>query len=93
MRFTLKRTVIGSLADGSVRYENGRPVTLIHILEFRTDVFPGEPKLSELRLCGDNSSILDSAVHTNVVVVYGLASASKLTGCLGLIRVDRWAGQ
>ena len=35
-----ERVVIGSLADVSARYESGKPITVIHILEFRTDLFP-----------------------------------------------------
>lgn len=85
-----ERTVIGALSDVSAKYDHGRSITVIHILEFETDVFPQEPVLWEVRLCGDQSNILEPSVHTNIAIVYALASTSRLTGCLGLISVDPW---
>jgi hypothetical protein len=85
-----ERVVIGSVADISARYENGTPITVIHILEFSTDVFLKEPNLSQVRLCGDQSGRLGPAVHTNITLVYNLASHKRLTGCLSLISSEPW---
>ncbi|MBZ5667165.1 MAG: hypothetical protein LAO30_21500 [Acidobacteriia bacterium] len=85
-----ERVVIGSLADISARYENGKPLTVIHILEFKTDAFPNEPNLLQVRLCGDQSGALGPAVHTNIILAYDLASQSRLTGCLSLISSEPW---
>ena len=85
-----KRVVIGSVADISARYENGRPITVIHILEFSTDVFPKEPNLSQVRLCGDQNGRLQPTVHTNITLVYNSESQSRLTGCLSLISCEPW---
>jgi len=73
-----------------VDYSRVKPVTLLHILEFSTDRFPQEPDLTQLRLCGDHSPMLALAVHTNISVVYKLASSSRSTGCLSLISVRPW---
>ena len=85
-----KRVVVGSVADISTRYENGKPITLIRILEFSTDLFPLEPNLVQVRLCGDQGA-LEAAVHTNITLVYNAASHSRLTGCLSLISSDPFA--
>ena len=85
-----KRAVVGSVADISTRYENGKPITLIRILEFSTDLFPLEPNLVQVRLCGDQGA-LNAAVHTNITLVYNPASHSRLTGCLSLISSDPFA--
>ena len=84
------KAVVGSVADISTRYENGKPITIIHILEFSTDLFPLEPTLVQVRLCGDQGA-LDAAVHTNITLVYNPASHSRLTGCLSLISSDPFA--
>ena len=84
------RVVVGSVADTSTRYENGKPITLIHMLEFSTDLFPLEPTLVQVRLCGDQGA-LDAAVHTNITLVYNPASHSRLTGCLSMISSDPFA--
>ena len=84
------KAVVGSVADISTRYENGKPITIIHILEFSTDLFPLEPTLVQVRLCGDQGA-LDAAVHTNITLVYNAASHSRLTGCLSLISSDPFA--
>ena len=84
------KAVVGSVADISTRYENGKPITLIRILEFSTDLFPLEPTLVQVRLCGDQRA-LDAAVHTNITLVYNPASHSRLTGCLSLISSDPFA--
>jgi hypothetical protein len=84
------KAVVGSVADISTRYENGKPITLIHILEFSTALFPLEPNLVQVRLCGDQRA-LDAAVHTNITLVYNPASHSRLTGCLSLISSDPFA--
>ena len=86
-----ERVVIGSVADISVRYENDETITVIHILEFRTDLFTKEPALLQVRLCGDQSGKLEPAVHTNIALAYNLASQSRLTGCLSLISSESWA--
>jgi len=85
-----ERVVIGSVADISSRSENNRRITIVHMLEFRTDVFLKEPTLLQVRLCGDQISRLELAVHTDVMLVYDLASHSKLTGCLRLISSEPW---
>ena len=85
-----ERVVIGSVADISARYENGKPITVIHILEFSADVFPKEPNLLQVRLCGDQGGQLESAVHTNVALVINPVSHSTLTGCLSLISSVPW---
>jgi hypothetical protein len=82
-----KRVVVGSVADISARYENGKPITLIHILEFSTGLFPLEPALLQLRFCGEQRA-LNAAVHTNITLVYNPASQSRLTGCLSLLSSD-----
>ena len=84
------KAVVGSVADISTRYENGKPITLIHMLEFSTDLFPLEPTLVQVRLCGDQGA-LDAAVHTNITLVYNPASHSRLTGCLSMISSDPFA--
>ena len=85
-----ERVVIGSVADISSRSENNRPITIVHMLEFRTDVALKEPTLLQVRLCGDQRGRLEPAVHTDIVLVYDLASHSKLTGCLHLIKSEPW---
>ena len=90
LQITPVRIVIGSLADVSVRYENGKPLTVIHMLEFRTDVFPKEPELLQVRLCEDQGGRIRPAVHTNITLTYNPASQSRLTGCLSLISVEPW---
>jgi len=87
---TTERAVIGSVADISSRYENGQPITVVHILEFKTDVFPKDPSLLEVRLCGDQSGGIEPAVHSNILLVYDLASHTRLTGCLSLITTEPW---
>ena len=87
-----KRVVIGSVGDISARYENGKPITVIHILEFSTDLFPLEPNPLQVRLCGDQSA-LEAAVHTNITLVYNPVSQSRLTGCLNLISSEPWRTQ
>lgn len=85
-----ERVVVGSLADISARYENGKPVTVIHILDFSKDVYPNEPTLLQIRLCGDQADTLGQVVHTNISLVYDLASHSALTGCLTLLGAEPW---
>ena len=85
-----ERVVIGSVADVSPRSENNRLITVVHMLEFRTDVPLKEPTLLQVRLCGDQSTRLEPAVHTDIMLVYELASPSKLTGCLRLISSEPW---
>jgi len=82
--------LIGSLADVSVAYAAGKPTTVVHILDFKRDAFPQEPYFSQVRLCGDHSRELAVAVHTNIALVYGLASPSRSTDCLSLISVRPW---
>ncbi len=85
-----ERVAIGSVADISSKYENGKPITVVHILEFRTDVFAKEPTLLQVRLCGDQSERLEPAVHTNITLIYDLASQSRPTGCLRLLSAEPW---
>jgi hypothetical protein len=85
-----ERVVIGSVADISARYENGTSITVIHILEFSTDVFLKEPNFVQVHLCGDQGVRLRPAVHTNITLVYNLASPSRLTHCLSLISSEPW---
>jgi len=85
-----ERVAIGSVADISPQYENGKPITVVHILEFRIDVFPTEPRLLQVRLCGYLSERLAPAVHTNITLIYDLASQSRLTGCLRLLSAEPW---
>ena len=87
---TTDRVVIGFLADVSARYENGKPITVIHMLEFSTDLFLQEPTLLELRLCGDQRSTLEAVLHTNITLVYRLASQSRLTGCHDSLSSEPW---
>jgi hypothetical protein len=81
---------VGSVADISRTYQNGKPIILIHILEFSTDQALNQPDLLEVRLCGDEHNTLASAVHTNITLVYALDSHSRLTGCHNLISSDVW---
>lgn len=85
-----ERVVIGSLADVSTRYDNAMTITVIHILEFSTDVFPGEPTLLQVRLCGDQHRSLELAVHTNITLIYELPSHSRLTACHNLTDSGPW---
>ncbi len=85
-----ERVTIGSVADISSNYENGKPITVVRILEFRTDVFPREPMLLQVPLCGYLSERLAPAVHTNITLIYDLASQSRLTGCLRLLSAEPW---
>jgi len=85
-----ERVVIGSVADVFTRYDHGEPTTVIHILEFSTDLPLQKPRLLEVRLCGDQSGKLQSAVHTNITLVYNRASQTRLTGCLRLISSNPW---
>lgn len=84
------RLVVGALADISANHARGTPVTFLHILEFTSNWTPQEPSLLEVRLCGDYSRDLAGSVHTNISVVYRLASASRSTGCLSLVSVQPW---
>ena len=85
-----QRAVIGSVADITSKYENGTLVTVVHILESRTDLFPREPALLQVLLCGNQASSLSLVVHTNITLVYNRASQSRLSGCLNLISIDPW---
>jgi hypothetical protein len=85
-----ERVAIGSVADISSKYENGKAITVVRLLEFKTDVFVKEPNLLQVRLCGDQSKRLESVVHTNITLIYDLASQSKLTGCLRLLSAEPW---
>jgi hypothetical protein len=85
-----ERIVIGSVADVTARYEHNEPITIIHILEFSTDAPPKEPTLLRVLLCGDQSSRLGPVVHTNITLVYNLASHKRLTDCLSLISSEPW---
>jgi len=87
-----ERVVIGSVADISARYENGKPITVIHILEFSADALLKEPDFLQVRLCGDQGGRLESAVHTNTTLVVNPISQSVLTGCLSLISSEPWKG-
>lgn len=84
------RTVIGALSDISSDYAHGRPVTLLQVLEFTPNWTPLEPKLLRVPVCGDYSEDLTFLVHTNIRVVYRLASPSKSTGCLILLNIQPW---
>jgi hypothetical protein len=85
-----ERVVIGAVADISAQYESGTPITVVHILEFSTDLPPQTPKLLQVRVCGDQRNRLQSALHTNITLVYNLASQTRLTGCFTLISSDPW---
>jgi len=84
------RLVIGSLADVAATHEQSQAMTIIHILDFRIDAFPGEPDLLQIRLCGDWSNALAALVHTNIAFVYNQASPSKSTDCLPFISLEPW---
>jgi hypothetical protein len=85
-----ERVVIGSLADIFATYDNGAPITIIHILEFSTDVFLKEPTFWKVRLCGNQGGRLAPAVHTNIILTYSVASHSRVTGCLSLTSSTPW---
>ena len=89
-RIQTERAVVGSVADISARYELGTPITVIHILEFSTDIPLREPNLLQVRLCGDQSRRLGPSIHTNITLIYNLASPTRLPGCLPLISSDSW---
>jgi hypothetical protein len=89
-QMTPERIVIGSLADISARYDNGTTITVIHILEFSTDTPLKEPGPLQVRLCGDQRSRLEPAVHTNVVLTYLVASHTRLSFCHTLISSVSW---
>jgi hypothetical protein len=85
---TESKTIIGSIADVSAVYENEKPVTIIHILDFSTDQGFGEPKLSQVLLCGNQSEKIEP--HTDISLTYNPASPSALTGCLSLLSAEPW---
>jgi hypothetical protein len=85
-----QRVAVGSVADILSRSENNRPITIVHILEFKTDDFWRKPPLLTVRLCGDHSGTLEPAVHTNIILIYDIASPSRLTGCVRLISSEPW---
>ncbi len=87
---TTQRVVIGSVADVTAKYENGQPITVIHILEFKTDPFPQEPEYLQVRLCGNQYEKLKPLVHTNISLVYNPISQTRMTGCLPLISTGSW---
>src|SRR5438046_9883890 len=76
------RTVVGSLGDVSIRYDNDRQITIIHMLDFGSDMFPGGSDLLQVRLCGNQQAALEPFIHTNLLLTFNLASPSRLTGCL-----------
>ena len=82
--------IIGSLADVKAARDHGQPITVIHILNFRTDAFPGEPDLLQVRLCGDWSNAFSGVVHTDISLVFDPASPSKSTSCQPFISLDPW---
>ncbi len=84
------RTVIGSLADMSLRPEPARSITVIHILEFATDDPLREPHLLELRLCGNHSRLFAPAVHTNVSLVFDPTLHHRGWDCLNLKKSEPW---
>jgi hypothetical protein len=53
MQLKTERVVIGSVADISARYENGKPITVILILEFSTDLFTKDPELFSCACSGE----------------------------------------
>jgi hypothetical protein len=85
----MNRVVIGSVADVFSNYRHGQPITVVLILEFATDDPLNEPDLLQVRLCGDHGE-LEAVVHTNITLIYTLASQSRLTGCLRLISSEPW---
>ncbi len=87
------RTVIGSLADISVVTAHGKRVSSVDILVFSSNWTPNAPVPQAVRLCGDYDRELMPLVHTNVSMVYKLASASLSTGCLSLVRIEPWRDQ
>lgn len=87
---TSQRLVIGSVADVAFRYENGQPITVIHILEFKSDPFPQEPKYLQVRLCGNQYDRFKPVVHTDISLVYNPISQTKMTGCLPFISSESW---
>jgi hypothetical protein len=89
-RLTTRRTVIGSMADMATHYAHGRPITIIDILEFKTDSPLQQPHFVDVRFCGDGHAVFEPFVHTDVTLVYDLASRTRLTGCLQLISIDPW---
>jgi hypothetical protein len=82
--------IIGSLADVKATRDHGQLLTVIHILDFRTDTFPGEPDLLQVRLCGDWSNAFSGVVHTDISLVFDPASPSKSTDCQPFISLDPW---
>jgi len=84
------RLVVGALAEVSVDHAHGKAVTFLRILEFTSDWTPQEPTFLQVRLCGDYSRDLGASVHTNISVVYRLASSNRSVGCLSLVSVQPW---
>jgi hypothetical protein len=82
--------IIGSLADVKTTRDHGQPLTVLHILDFRTDAFPGEPDLLQVRLCGDWSNAFSGVIHTDISLVFDPASPSKSTDCQPFISLDPW---
>ncbi|MGA9507728.1 MAG: hypothetical protein WBV55_03680 [Candidatus Sulfotelmatobacter sp.] len=82
--------IIGSLADVKATSDRGQSLTVVHILDFRTDAFPGEPDLLQVRLCGDWSNAFSGIVHTDISLIFDPASPSKSTDCQPFISLDPW---
>ncbi len=82
--------IIGSLADVKTTSDRGQSLTVVHILDFRTDAFPGEPDLLQVRLCGDWSNAFSGIVHTDISLIFDPASPSKSTDCQPFISLDPW---
>jgi len=82
--------IIGSLADVKATSDRGQSLTVVHILDFRTDAFPGEPDLLQVRLCGDWSNAFSGVVHTDISLIFDPASPSKSTDCQPFISLDPW---
>ena len=82
--------IIGSLADVKATSDRGQSLTVVHILDLRTDAFPGEPDLLQVRLCGDWSNAFSGIVHTDISLIFDPASPSKSTDCQPFISLDPW---
>lgn len=88
LKIDSSKTVIGSIASVDAHFENGKPVTTIRVLEFGKDSGFGEPALTDVRLCGDQSGSLYGV--SNVFLAYNNVSPSALTGCLPLAEAKPW---
>jgi len=84
------RLLVGAVADISVSYVRGIPVTSMNVLEFTPIWTSEETPTPQVRLCGALHRSLAPFLHKNVRLTYASESPSRSTGCLRLISIEPW---